>query len=252
VSSPPRAALTIYAAALGLAAIALAALLHRGRRAFFGSPAPYVATLVFAAPISPHLVWLVTHDFAPLHWAALQLDMGTMLKDRWRMPGHQIGLLAIPIAGAALALLSWRTRRPADRPAPTPDRFLVLVVAAVLMLVPPLVSFPLNVKLKNEWATRSISLSRSPCLRSYRGSRCNAAPSPAWRRQPEFSPWIDYPGDLRRNGFVGIGNDGDTGCLANLSRLDPGAEKLDVTLARERAGMRARLWTFNIRIAQPR
>jgi Dolichyl-phosphate-mannose-protein mannosyltransferase len=335
------AALTIYAAALGLAATALAALLHGGRRAFFGSPAPYVATLVFAALISPHLVWLVTHDFPPLHWAALQLDTGTMLKDPWRMPGHQIGLVAIPIAGAALALLPWRIRRPADCPAPMPDRCLVLVVAAVLILVPPLVSFPLNIKLKNEWGdalyfivpiallalvprlavqrravarmaavaavATVLQLALSPwyALTTFErrpgydafaptselaravtllwharfatplpivvSSFDLAAPvafySPDHPRmfaespdpprvfaadQPEFSPWIDYPEDLRRNGFVGICNDGDTGCLANLARLDPDAEKLDVTLARERAGMRARPWTFNIRIARPR
>ncbi len=70
--------------------------------------------------------------------------------------------------------------------------------------------------------------------------------------QPEFSPWIDYPADLARYGFVGICYQGDTGCLDNLARLAPGAEKLDVTLAREAAGIRAKPWTFHIRIARPR
>jgi hypothetical protein len=69
--------------------------------------------------------------------------------------------------------------------------------------------------------------------------------------QPEFSPWLDYPADLRRYGFVGICYDGDRDCLANLVRLAPDAEQLDVTLAREVAGMRAKPWTFNIRIARP-
>ena len=61
--------------------------------------------------------------------------------------------------------------------------------------------------------------------------------------QPEFSPWIDFPADLDRYGFVGICYDGDTDCLDNLARLAPGAERLDVTLAREVAGMRAKAWT---------
>ena len=70
--------------------------------------------------------------------------------------------------------------------------------------------------------------------------------------QPEFSPWIDYPADLRRNGFVGICYDGDKDCLDNLARLAPDAEKLDVTLVREVAGLRAKPWPFNIRIARPK
>jgi hypothetical protein len=69
--------------------------------------------------------------------------------------------------------------------------------------------------------------------------------------QPEFSPWIDYPADLRRHGFVGICDDGDAECLDYLARLDPGAEKLDVTLAREVAGLKATPWRFHIRIARP-
>ena len=70
--------------------------------------------------------------------------------------------------------------------------------------------------------------------------------------QPEFSPWIDYPADLNRYGFVGICYDGDTDCLAYLARLAPGAETLDVTLAREVAGIKAKPWPFNIRIARPK
>jgi hypothetical protein len=70
--------------------------------------------------------------------------------------------------------------------------------------------------------------------------------------QPEFSPWIEYPADLDRNGFVGICYDGDQDCLDNLAKLAPDAEKLDVTLAREVAGIRAKRWTFNVRIARPK
>jgi hypothetical protein len=69
--------------------------------------------------------------------------------------------------------------------------------------------------------------------------------------QPEFSPWIDYPADLKRYGFVGICYAGDQDCVDNLARLAPNAEKLDVTLAREVAGIKAKPWTFNIRIARP-
>jgi hypothetical protein len=69
--------------------------------------------------------------------------------------------------------------------------------------------------------------------------------------QPAFSPWIDYPADLDRYGFVGICYETDKDCLDNLARLAPDAEKLDVTLAREAAGIRAKPWPFKIRIARP-
>ncbi len=70
--------------------------------------------------------------------------------------------------------------------------------------------------------------------------------------QPEFSPWLDFPADLARYGFVGICYETDPDCLDNLASLAPDAEKVHVTLAREVAGIRAKLWTFHIRIARPR
>src|SRR5262249_6362973 len=69
--------------------------------------------------------------------------------------------------------------------------------------------------------------------------------------QPEFSPWIDYPADLRRLGFVGICDNYDTDCVAYLDRLAPAAEALDVTLTREVAGRTAVPWTFHLRIMRP-
>jgi hypothetical protein len=334
------AALTIYSAALGLFAIALAAVAHSGRGRFFGSPAPYVAGLVFLVMLSPHLIWLVQHNFPTLHWVGDQLDTGRELKDAWRMPVHQMGLVAIPLAGAALALLPWR-RKPAGRqPARKPDAVLVLVIAAVLIFLPPLVALPLKVRLKNEWGDSLYFivpialLALMPWLTVRRRAVARMAAAAAvvtalqvivspfyalamfrerpdrdtftptselarevtrlWRArfasplpivistfdiaapaafyspdhprmfadspdpprvfaadQPQFSPWIDYPADLRRNGFVGICYVDDKECLDYMDRLDPHAEKLDVTLAREAAGIKAKAWTFNIRIARP-
>jgi hypothetical protein len=70
-------------------------------------------------------------------------------------------------------------------------------------------------------------------------------------QQPEFSPWIDYPSDLRRYGFVGICADGDTACRDQLRKLDPAAQIVDLTLAREIAGVKAQPWTFHLAIARP-
>ena len=334
------AAMTIYSAALGLGAVGLAAIVHPWRGRFFASPAPWVALAVFCIVLSPHLVWLVRHDFPPLHWAGSQLSTGIALKDAWRMLRDQTGLVAIPVLVAALALLPWRTTPPAGRPARKPDAILVPIIAAVLVLVPTLLAIPLHVKLKTEWgdalffivpvallalmpslAVRRRAVARMATIAAVatalhvivspfyalatfkeRPDRDVFAPtselarevtrlwrarvpsplpivvatfdlaapaafyspdhprmfadSPDPRRvfaseQPEFSPWIDYPADLARHGFVGICYETDKACLDNLARLAPDAEKLDVTLAREAAGIRAKPWPFHVRIARP-
>ena len=334
------AAMTIYSAALGLGAIGLAAIVHPQRGRFFASPAPYVALLAFLAVLSPHLIWLVQHDFPTLHWVSKQLDTGTDFKDTWRMIVDQSALVAIPVVAAALTLLPWRAKPAAQRTAHKPDAVLVIIIAAVLVLLPTLVASPLHVRLKPEWGdafffivpvallalmpwltvrrravarmafvaavatalevivspfyaratfrerpnrdafTPTSELARA-VTRLWRARFSSPLPivvatfdlaapvafySPDHPRmfadspdrprvfasdQPEFSPWIDFPADLRRLGFVGICYEIDKDCLDNLARLDPNAEKLDVTLAREVAGMRAKPWMFHIRIARP-
>jgi 4-amino-4-deoxy-L-arabinose transferase-like glycosyltransferase len=45
---------------------------------------------------------------------------------------------------------------------------------------------------------------------------------------PAYSPWIDYPAELNRKGFVGICFDEDRNCRAYLKSLNPEAEQLDI------------------------
>src|SRR5262249_45351711 len=96
------------------------------------------------------LVWLVQHDFPPLHWAGKQLGTENGFKDTYRTIVYQSALLAIPVLAAALTLLPWRTT-PAAQWTARPARVLVLVIAAVLVFLPTLVAIPLHVRLKNEW-----------------------------------------------------------------------------------------------------
>ena len=70
-------------------------------------------------------------------------------------------------------------------------------------------------------------------------------------QQPAFSPWIDYPTDLRQNGFVGVCLAGDDDCLAELVRLRPDAESLEVTVTRVVFGVRGQSWNLRVRIAAP-
>jgi hypothetical protein len=238
-------------------------------------------------------------------------------------------------------LLPWRTKTVDRPPARKRDAILVLIVAAVLLGLPPLVAFPLKVKLKLEWGdslffivpvallalmpwltvrrraiarmatvaaiATALQLALSPiyALATFKQRPERDAYTPTselarevtrlWHArfasplpivvatfdlaapvafyspdhprmfadspdpprvfasdQPEFSPWIDYPADLTRDGFVGICYDIDRECLDHLARLAPDAEKLDVTVVREVAGIKAKPWPFHIRIVPPR
>jgi hypothetical protein len=339
------AALTIYSALLGLFAIAIAALLHADRIRFLRSPAPYVAVATFLIVISPHVVWSIERGFPTLQWAQSLTNTGIEYWQSVNYLGHQTGLIAIPLLGAALTLVPWRmapsqARPPSERLAPRRDAFLVLVIASVLILGPPLIAIPLRVHLKLEWGdpffflvpvallilmprllitrralTRAAVLAAGACVvylcvapvyalimieqRPDRDvymptSELAVAVTRLWRErfssplpivlsafelaapitfyssdhprmfadspdlprvfaadQPEFSPWIDYPSDLRRNGFVGICLAHDSPCLDYEARLDPEAEKMQVTLQRETAGRKAQPWTFEVSIARP-
>jgi 4-amino-4-deoxy-L-arabinose transferase-like glycosyltransferase len=62
--------LTKYWSVFLLLALALAAVCHKSRAAYFRSPAPWVAALVVVLACAPHAAWLVQENFSPLIIAA--------------------------------------------------------------------------------------------------------------------------------------------------------------------------------------
>jgi hypothetical protein len=95
-----------------IGAIGIAALIHPDRLKFLRSPAPWVAIVTLVVAMIPHLIWLKQVDFVPLTYAGdvyglsdrrqnLQLVLGYI--------GHNLALLALPVALAAIAL-AWRPR----------------------------------------------------------------------------------------------------------------------------------------------
>jgi hypothetical protein len=151
------ATLTIYSGGLGVAAIGLAALIGRERRAFFTSPSPYVAALVFVAALTPHLWWLFSGHDASLDYAARYA--GGAKPDRGelyylgRYFGQQLGLLAFPFGALAVALWPRRLRWPLRglSGAPAGERRLVVVIAAVLVLAPLAAAVLLALPLQPDW-----------------------------------------------------------------------------------------------------
>jgi hypothetical protein len=68
---------------------------------------------------------------------------------------------------------------------------------------------------------------------------------------PAFSPWIDYPAELHRKGFVGLCREDDRACEIELDKIAPGAERVDLAVSRKFAGTNGRMLKAEVRIARP-
>jgi len=101
------ALMTKYWVLTMIGAIGLAALIHPDRLKFLRSPAPWRAIVTLVVVMIPHLIWLRDVDFVPLTYAgdvyslssraqSMQLVLGYI--------GHNLALLAAPVALAAIAL----------------------------------------------------------------------------------------------------------------------------------------------------
>lgn len=83
-----------------LAGLIVAALIDRRRAAYFRSPAPWITVVVGAVALSPHLVWLVQHHFAPFSYAVgihgEKPFAGTLVSALGYL-GGSFGYVAIPL-----------------------------------------------------------------------------------------------------------------------------------------------------------
>jgi 4-amino-4-deoxy-L-arabinose transferase-like glycosyltransferase len=68
---------------------------------------------------------------------------------------------------------------------------------------------------------------------------------------PALSPWIDYPNELKRKGFVGACATYVPECIAKLDALDPAAEKLTVAVTRQLGNVKGDTMIYEVRISQP-
>jgi 4-amino-4-deoxy-L-arabinose transferase-like glycosyltransferase len=160
------ALMTKYWVLTMIGAVGLAALIHPARLLFLRSPAPWVAIAALAVAMIPHLLWLRQVDFVPLTYAGdvyglesraqnVQLVLGYI--------GHNLGLLAAPVALAALALCwpaRWRTPLAFVRRAWSPgantsvnlsQALNIWIIQAVVAIGPPLGALIFTVYMKTDW-----------------------------------------------------------------------------------------------------
>jgi len=165
------ALMTKYWVLTMIGAIGLAALIHPERMRFLGSPAPWVAIATMVVAMIPHLVWLADAHFVPLTYAGDTYSLADSGQLHQLVAGyvlHNLGLLALPVALAALAMalmppwFTWLLRAPlrivtrawARGPNPgvnVPQALNVWMIQVIVALGPPLGALAFGVYLKTDW-----------------------------------------------------------------------------------------------------
>jgi 4-amino-4-deoxy-L-arabinose transferase-like glycosyltransferase len=156
------ALMTKYWALTMIGAVGIAALLHPDRALFLRSPAPWVAIVTLVIAMLPHLWWLKEADFVALGYADIYAlsSRAQSLQLILNYIGHNIALLMVPVALAALAL-TWRHRRTASlsqawshgaNPGVNPSQALnIWIIQIVVAVGPPLGALIFKVYLKTDW-----------------------------------------------------------------------------------------------------
>lgn len=165
------ALMTKYWVLTMIGAIGLAALLHPDRARFLLSSAPWVAIVTMVTAMIPHVVWLASVHFVPLTYAgdtySLE-DAGLVHQLVAGYAVHNIALLALPVALAALAMAlvpPWLTllvrapsrivtrawARGANPGVNVAQALNVWIVQVIVAVGPPLGALAFSIYMKTDW-----------------------------------------------------------------------------------------------------
>jgi 4-amino-4-deoxy-L-arabinose transferase-like glycosyltransferase len=165
------ALMTKYWVLTMIGAVGLAALIHPDRLKFLGSPAPWVAIAALVIAMIPHLVWLKQVDFVPLTYAGDVYGLSSRAQSTQLVLGyigHNLALLLLPVALAAIALAwtplsraAW-ARRPSallrrtwsgggKRSVNLPQALNIWIIQIVVAVGPPLGGLIFTVYMKTDW-----------------------------------------------------------------------------------------------------
>jgi 4-amino-4-deoxy-L-arabinose transferase-like glycosyltransferase len=156
------ALMTKYWVLTMIGAVGLAALMHPARLLFLRSPAPWVAISAFAVAMTPHFIWLAQVNFLPLTYAGDTYS----ISDRAATGdlalgyiGHNLALLALPVALAAIALAwparSWKPfgfwSRGANSGVRLSQAINVWIIQIVVAIGPPIGALIFEIYIKTDW-----------------------------------------------------------------------------------------------------
>src|ERR1700736_4655896 len=178
------ALMTKYWVLTMIGAIGLAALLHPARLLFLRSPAPWVAIVTLAVAMIPHVIWLRQVDFLPFTYAGDSYAMSDRAKAIDLVLGyfsHNLALLALPVALAAVAL-AWPSRwwqpsafwsRGANSGVRMSQAINVWIIQIVVAIGPPIGALIFEIYLKTDWGISlffltPLALIATPSLRIQR------------------------------------------------------------------------------------
>ncbi len=186
------ALMTKYWALTMIGGIGLAALIHPDRLRFLRSPAPWVAIAALAVAMLPHLMWLKQVNFVAFTYAGdtySLTDRGMINDLALGYVGHNLALLALPVALAAIAL-AWRPlhwpfpfwRRGANSGVNLSQAVNVWIIQAVVAIGPPLGALTLQIYLKTDWGIplfflAPLALVAIPAVRVRRSALLNLSAS---------------------------------------------------------------------------
>jgi 4-amino-4-deoxy-L-arabinose transferase-like glycosyltransferase len=158
------ALMTKYWVLTMIGAVGLAALIHPDRLKFLRSPAPWVAIVVAVIAMIPHLMWLSEVNFVPLTYAGDVYGHFTRAQTATLALGyveHNLGLLALPVLIAALALVGISLRPQAaiarlwspgaNASVKATQALNVWIIQLVVAIGPPLGGLIFSVYVKTDW-----------------------------------------------------------------------------------------------------
>ena len=144
-----------------LGGLAIAALADPRRGRYFRSAAPWVTIAVGAVGISGHVIWLVAHDFGPIHYAASEHPAIGVLATIRADLGFLLGTAGYVAAPVALTLLCAQPTRAALLDTVWPhsvDRRFAGIAFAAPLLLSTLVALLAQAVIVSLWAMPALTL----------------------------------------------------------------------------------------------
>lgn len=144
-----------------IASFIFAAILHQQRRAYFGSPAPWVSLVVGLVALEPHLYWLATTGAKPCHYAlathAGKTTFRALSEAFLFVPGAAM-VLALPAAAWVLIAGKRLKNFAQDFRALNSGLWLMFLVSVGTIIFPVISALVLHTDMEPIWALQGLFL----------------------------------------------------------------------------------------------